>query len=56
MNIQFKVVGLTRLGSKPKSTAAEADALITRPPELYIKAILANFASKTTFSVELFLR
>ena len=30
MNINFKVIGLTRLGIKPKSTAPEADALITR--------------------------
>ena len=30
----FEVIGLTRLGIKPKSTAAEADALGTRPPEL----------------------
>ena len=30
----FEVIGLTRLGIKPKSTTAEADALGTRPPEL----------------------
>ena len=30
----FKVIGLTRLGIKPKSTAPEADALTTRPSEL----------------------
>ena len=30
----FQVIGLTRLGIKPKSTTAEADALGTRPPEL----------------------
>ena len=27
MNTKFKVVGLTRLGIKPESTAQEADAL-----------------------------
>ena len=31
MNTNFKVIGLTRLGIIPKSTAPEADALITRP-------------------------
>ena len=30
MNTNFKVIGLTRLGIKPKSTAPEADALTTR--------------------------
>ena len=35
VNTNFKVTGLTRLGIKPKSTAPEADALSTRPFELY---------------------
>ena len=34
MNTNFKVIGLTPLGIKPKSTASEADALTTRPSEL----------------------
>ena len=34
MNTNFEVIGLTRLGIKPKSTAAEADALTTWPFEL----------------------
>ena len=34
MNANFKVIGLTRLGIKPKSTAPEANALTTRPSEL----------------------
>ena len=34
MNTKFKVIGLTQLGIKPKSTATEADALTTRPSEL----------------------
>ena len=34
MNTNFKVIGLTRLGIKPESTAPEADALTTRPFEL----------------------
>ena len=34
MNTNFKVIGSTRLGIKPKSTAPEADALTTRPSEL----------------------
>ena len=35
MNTNFKVIGLTRLGIKPKSTAPEADALTTRLSELF---------------------
>ena len=34
MNTTWKVIGLTRLGIKPKSTAQEADALTARPTEL----------------------
>ena len=34
MNTIFKVIGLTRLEIRPKSTAPEADALTTRPSEL----------------------
>ena len=34
MNANFKVIGLTRLGIKPMSTAAEANALTTQPSEL----------------------
>ena len=34
VNTNFKVIGLTRLGIKPKSTAPEADALTTRTSEL----------------------
>ena len=34
VNTNFKVIGLTRLGIKPKSTAPKADALTTRPFEL----------------------
>ena len=33
MNTNFKVIGLTQFGIKPKSTAPEADALTTRPSE-----------------------
>ena len=35
MNTNFKVVCLTRLGIKPKSTVTEVDALTTRPSELF---------------------
>ena len=35
MNTNFKVIGLTRLGIKPKSTAPEADPRTTRPSELF---------------------
>ena len=34
MNINFNVIGLTRLGIKPKSTVPKADALITRSSEV----------------------
>ena len=34
MNTNFKVIGLTRLGIKPESTAQETDALTTRPSEV----------------------
>ena len=34
MHTNFKVIGLTLLGIKPKSTALEADARTTRPSEL----------------------
>ena len=36
MNTNFKVIGLTRLGIKLKSTAPEADARTNRPSELSI--------------------
>ena len=36
VNTNFKVIGLTRLGIKPKSTASEADAFTTRPSELNV--------------------
>ena len=35
MNTNFKVIGLIRLEIKPESTVQEADALTTRPFELY---------------------
>ena len=33
VNTNFKVIGLSRLGIKPESTAPEADALTTRSSE-----------------------
>ena len=39
MNTKFKVIGLTRLEIKPKSTATKADARTTRPPELFMLAV-----------------
>ena len=46
-NASFKVIGLTRLGMKPKSTAPEADALTTRQSELLIQlfSYLYDFSS-----------
>ena len=41
MNTNFKVIGLTGLGIKPKSTAPEADALTTLPSEL-LKMLVNN--------------
>ena len=35
----FKIIGLTPLGIKLKSTAPEADALTTRPSKLYGKTV-----------------
>ena len=34
MNANFKVIGLSRLGIKPESTAPDANALTTWPSEL----------------------
>ena len=39
MNTNFKVIGLTRLGIKPKFTAPEADALTTWPSELFLNPL-----------------
>ena len=36
VNTNFKVIGLTRLGIKPKSIAPEANALTTRPSEYVV--------------------
>ena len=35
-NVRPKVIGLTRLEIKPKSTALETDALTTQPSELFV--------------------
>ena len=44
MNTNVKVFGLTRLGIKLKSTAPEANALTTRPSELFsVIAVVPNF-------------
>ena len=39
MNTSFKVIGLTRIRIKPKSTAPKADARTTRPSELLMPAM-----------------
>ena len=36
MNTNFKVIGLTRLGIKHKSTDSEADVLTSWPSELWM--------------------
>ena len=43
----FEVIGLTQLRIKPKSTAPEADALTTRPPE-HLSKLHKNKYSKTS--------
>ena len=39
MNATFKVIGLTRFGNKPESTAPGADALTPWPSKLKIKNV-----------------
>ena len=39
MNTNFKVIGLTRLGIKPKSTDSEANVLTSRPSELWMSTM-----------------
>ena len=46
MNTNFKVIGLTRLGIKPKSTDPEADALTTPPSELYVLNSCVRFFNR----------
>ena len=42
VNSNFKVIGLTRLGIKPESTAQEADAFTTWTSELFgLASVLA---------------
>ena len=45
MNTNFKVIGLTRLAIKPKSTAREADVLTTRSYKL-LKQLKTKLRSK----------
>ena len=57
MNTYVKVIGLTRLGVKPESTAPEADALTTRLSELMVSSMMHEKQMKTlallTFAVDL---
>ena len=46
MNTNFKVIDLTRLEIKRKSTAQETDALATRPSELFKKV---RFSQKNRY-------
>ena len=39
MNTNFKVIGLTRLGIKPKFTTLEVDALTTQPSDLFASCL-----------------
>ena len=40
MRTNFKVIGLTGFGMKPKSAAPEADAFTTRPFELFAVLVM----------------
>ena len=51
MNTNFKIIGLTRLGIKPKSTAPEADPLTTPPSEQKCQ----NISSKVKIPYECYL-
>ena len=42
MNTNSKVIGLTRLGIKPESTAPEVDALITQPSDMDVIALFSQ--------------
>ena len=42
MNINSKVIGLTRLGIKSESTAPEADALITQPSDMDVVVLFSQ--------------
>ena len=52
MNTNFKVIGLTRVGIKPKFTVAEADALITQPSELLFTNYKSNLLFFTNYKSE----
>ena len=45
VNSNFKVIGLTQLGIKPKSISSEADPLTTRPSEILKDLLWAYFAA-----------
>ena len=52
MNVNFKVIGLTRLAIKSKSTAPEADALTTRPSELLMPAMPTSLHLSSLFQTK----
>ena len=51
MNSNFKVIGLTRLGIKPESTAQETDAPYHSPSELqvFLELFVAKIEDETRF-------
>ena len=54
MNTYVKVVGLTRLGIKPESTAPEAGALTNRLSELMVSSMMhEKQMALVTFAVDL---
>ena len=54
VNTNFKVIGLTRLGIKAKSTALEADVLTTRPSELSKPPSVQHLNTNTIISASSF--
>ena len=56
MNTNFKVIGLTRLGIKSKSTAPEADTLTTRQFELgHAKVVIQRFIVRVEIALTSFI-
>ena len=54
MKINFKVIGLTRLEIKPKSTALKADALTTRQSKLSEVAYAGGYYARAPLSSSLY--
>ena len=51
MNSNFQTIGLTRLGMKLESTTPEADALNTRPSQLFTIVLSEQFLYYLTANI-----